>query len=50
MLKQLFILLATYWNENVTTLCKNQKPNINDHNPLDQKGTTITISNGYTNL
>jgi hypothetical protein len=50
MLKHVFILLATYWNENVTTLWKNQKPNINEHNPLDQKGATRTISNGYTNL
>jgi hypothetical protein len=50
MLKQLFILFATYWNENMTTLCQNQKPNINDHNPLDQKRATITINNGYTNL
>ncbi len=42
--------MATYWNENVTTLWKNQKTNINDHNPLDQNRTTIIISNGYINL
>jgi hypothetical protein len=50
MLKHLFISLATYWNENVTTLWKNKNKNINDHNPLDQNVATITISNGYINL
>lgn len=47
MVKQPSILLATYWNKNVTTLWKNQKPIINDHNLLNQKVATLNINIGY---